>query len=241
MANHDKATTYRYLQALEQAGFVEKNPLTKAYRIGPAVLHLAQVRELTVPRKTGAKAAIDALAAATGETAHLSVLSGATLHALLASESAQHSTRAIIDIQTLPLHATASGICALAFGPPDLIEAAASDLNAYTDRTVTTEAALRTAISQARQSGFGLSDRGYEKDIVGLSAPVFDETGLLAGTVAVASVASRLTPESEHLIKMNLAIASRDITRNWGGTITPELERCWADLAQNAPKREIAT
>ena len=76
LAKRDKATTYRHLQALEEAGFVEQSALTKMYRLGPALLQLAQVREATVPRKMGAEAALAALSDATGETAHVTVLSG---------------------------------------------------------------------------------------------------------------------------------------------------------------------
>ncbi|WP_420569634.1 IclR family transcriptional regulator [Thalassovita sp.] len=230
LAKHDKATTYRYLQALEQAGFVEKNPQTKAYRIGPAVLHLAKMRELTVPRKDGARKAIEALSDVTGETAHLSILSGTTLHAVLARESVQHSIRAIIDIQTLPLHATASGQCAIAHGPEELFEAALENLTRFTSETALSKEQLQAAIQQVRGSGFGYSHGGFEQDVVGFAAPVFDETNHLAGTVAVASVASRVSPETELAIKKNLVLASREITHNWGGTVPASVEKNWSKL-----------
>jgi len=79
-AGRDKATTYRHLQALEDAGFVEQNPATKHYRLGPALLQLAQIREETVPRKAGAETVLDGLVDTTGETAHVSVLSGTTVY-----------------------------------------------------------------------------------------------------------------------------------------------------------------
>ena len=68
LAQRDKATTYRHLQALEETGFVEQNPMTKQYRLGPAILQLAQTREATVPRKAGVEAPLFDLANATGET-----------------------------------------------------------------------------------------------------------------------------------------------------------------------------
>ncbi|MCR9138801.1 MAG: IclR family transcriptional regulator [Alphaproteobacteria bacterium] len=229
LAGHDKATTYRYLQALEKAGFIEKIPTNRSYRIGPAVLHLAQMRELTVPRREGAQAALKALAEATGETAHISVLSGTDLHSLSSCESDKHSTRAIIDVNILPLHATASGICALAFGPADLTGFALNSLVEFTDKTAVTEEALMAEIERCRDCGFGQSDRGFEDDICGISAPLFDQTGAFAGSVAVASVASRLTGDAERTIKAQLMAASRDVTRNWGGTIPDGIERVWAN------------
>ena len=228
LSGRDKATTYRYLSALESAGLVEKNPTTRAYRIGPAVLHLAAMREATVPRVASANRSLTALAEATGESAHISVLSGDALHSLCACESDRHRTRAVIDIPILPLHATASGICVLAFGPADLINAARQNMTRFTKFTATSADRLTEAVDQARETGFGLSNRGLEEDIYGLATPVFDGSGQLAGAVAVASVASRVTSTSEAEIKRNLIIASREITHSWGGFIPEAVETCWS-------------
>lgn len=228
IAGRDKATTHRHLQALEEAGFVEQNPLTKGYRLGPALLQLARTREVTVPRKMGAGAALSALADATGETAHVSVLSGTTLYPLASCESPKHSTRAIIDISTFPLHATASGLSALAFGPQNLIDVAQENLQSFTPTTVKTAADLIAAVTSARETGFGRSIRSFEDEICSLSAPVFDQTGLFAGSISVASVATRFTPELEHSIHQNLVTAAREITRNWGGHMPDLIEANWA-------------
>jgi IclR family transcriptional regulator, KDG regulon repressor len=236
LAKRDKATTYRHLSSLEELGFVEQNPTTKAYRIGPAVLHLAEIREATVPRKDSALAPLKALADATGETAHVSILSGKTLHTLASRESTAHSTRAVIDIQTLPLHATASGVSVLAFGPPELVDAARAVLTRYTDHTAVTEGQLEQAVTRTRATGFGTCDRGLESDIYGLAAPVFDQTGLLAGSVAVACVASRATPDHRASIRSHLVRASHEITQNWGGTVPGPIRALWA--ATLSPTKE---
>jgi DNA-binding IclR family transcriptional regulator len=228
LAKRDKATTYRQLQALEVTGFVEKNSLTKRYRLGPALLQLAQVREATVPRKEGAESAIFALADATGETSHVSVLSGTTVYGLASCESPKHSTRAIIDLDTFPLHATASGLCALAFGPAYLMDAALSDLTLFTQTTVANSGALEKTVQATRKTGFGRANRCFESDIESLSAPLFDQTGQFAGAVSVACVATRFTPVLEKTIKNQLINASRDITHNWGGFIPSSIKDLWA-------------
>lgn len=228
LARRDKATTYRHLQALEEVGFVEQNPQTKHYRLGPALLQLAQVREATVPRKAAAEAALTPLAEATGETCHVSVLSGATVYALVTRESHSHSTRVIIDVDILPLHATASGLCALAFGPAELLDIASTRMPAYTDRTPATRADLTQAMAQARDSGFARSDRRYAEDTHSIAAPIFDHTGLFAGAVTVASVATRFTPDLDARVQRALVVAARDITRNWGGTLPASVTSAWA-------------
>ena len=240
LSGRDKATTYRHLSALENAGLVEKNPVTKAYRIGPAVLQLAAMREATVPRVVSAGPSLELLAQATGETAHVSILSGQALHSLCSRESGRHSTRAVIDIPILSLHATASGICTLAFGPADLTQTAMQNLTRFTEHTPANEGRLAAAIEHAQKTGFGLSKRGFEDDIYGLAAPLYDVSGQFAGAVAVASVASRITPKFENEIKQHLVIASREITRGWGGSVPKDVEICWAHSQLAPSQKEIA-
>ncbi len=219
MAQRDKATTYRYLSALEACGFVEQNPATKAWRIGPGVLHLAWLREHTVPRRVGTLPALKRLAKSTGETAHVAVLSGSCLHTLACEVSTDHRTRATVDVAQLPLHATASGICALTFGPSSLLESLSSArLKHYTPYTRTHRDDLGALVEKARATGFGISDRGFDEDVFGIAAPLYEASGFLAGTVAVASVARRMTQDLERIIFQNLAKAAREITHNWGGT-----------------------
>ena len=227
IAGRDKSTTYRYLQALEIAGFVEQNSVTKQYRLGPTLLQLAQVREETIPRKDGAKSALSILAGATGETAHVTVLSGKTLYGLCDCEPPKNGIRAVIDLNIFPLHATASGLCALAFGPTELFEVAAASLEKFTETTPIDEGSLVSNVRSVRTSGFGYANQSYEAEIQGVSAPLFDHHGL-AGTVAVACVASRFSRDIEQTIKSELVIAARDITRSWGGKIPPQIEGSWA-------------
>ena len=241
LAKRDKATTYRHLTALETSGFVEQNQETRQYRLGPALLQLGRVRELTVPREAGAEAAMTRLADVTGETAHVSVLSGTTLYALASKESPRHSTRAIIDIDTFPLHATASGLCALAFGPEALLDNASMNLKQFTATTPATPDALHQAVGRAREVGFGQSDGQFETEVHSISAPLFDGSGHFVGAVTVAGVASRLDAALERLIKEGLVQASRDITRNWGGQIPAEIERTWAENLATTARLDTVT
>lgn len=233
LAHRDKTTTYRHLQALEETGFVEQNPLTKRYRLGPVVLQLAQTRESTVPRKMGAETALVELANETGETSHVSVLSGTSVYPLASRESPRHSIRAIIDLQTYPLHATASGLCALAFGPPGLIDVALENMQIFTPFTLKTAEELKHAVLSVQETGFGCTNRSFEEGVHSIAAPVFDQTGFFAGSVSVASVATRITPELEHCILERLIIASREITHNWGGATPENIELIWAETLSN--------
>ncbi|WP_120632764.1 IclR family transcriptional regulator [Ruegeria sp. EL01] len=241
LARRDKATTYRHLRVLQDAGFLEQDQLTKQYRLGPVVLQLAKTRETTFPRTAAVEKPLYALAEATGETAHVTVLSGETVYALSDCESQVHSTRAIVDIQTFSLHATASGLCALAYGPANLIEVAAKKMETFTASTVQSRQALSDVVQQVRETGFARSNRSFEDEIYGIATPIFDESGKFAGSVSVASVATRFGPEQERLILEKIVIASREITRAWGGVVPRETEATWTKTLSETPHMEPAS
>ena len=48
LSGRDKATVHRHLTELEENGFVEQHPQTRAYRLGPAILRLTAVREVAL-------------------------------------------------------------------------------------------------------------------------------------------------------------------------------------------------
>jgi len=234
LAAWDKATTYRRVQSLVETGFIEQNATTKRYRLGPALLQLAQTRESTVPRRAGAKGPLLELTNATRETTHVSVFSGNTLYQLLTVESQRHGLRGTMDTQTCPLHATSSGLCALAFGSADLVDMAQADLCLYTPATPPSVRALHTAIKTTQSSGFGRTTGDFESNVCSLAAPLYDQTGLFAGAVSVACVATRFTPEFEHSVKTHLIKASREITHNWDGSIPLHIDKAWASVLKNS-------
>lgn len=240
LSGRDKATTYRHLCALEAIGLLEQDPTTRRYRIGAAVLRLASLREMTVPRRAGARAVLPRLAAATGETAHASILEDLRLSTLDHQEAGAHATRVVITDATLPLHATASGHAVLAFGGPRLLAAALESPTAFTSATPVQAASLEAALAEARASGFGVSDGLLESDVHGIAAPVFDGSGV-AGAIAVASIRTRMTPALGALIRHELAVAARAMTNSWGGKIPAELEEAWArTLAAHDMDRDAA-
>ena len=94
LSGTNKATCYRLMSELVEHGLVEQVVSSKEYRIGPAVLRLAALREATVPTREAALPILQALAAATGETAHMSHLVAGQLVTLSFAYPAAHGMRA---------------------------------------------------------------------------------------------------------------------------------------------------
>ena len=218
-ASFDKAATRRFLVALSHHGLIEQNSETRAYRLGPAFVRYARVREATRPLASIIQPVLETLVHQTKETAHATLAAGFEL-ATIGSAEPQRPTRVSIDpAQTLPLHATASGLAYLAFAPDGTLDAflKSRKLQRYTQRTAIAAKAVRSLVAEARAAGYGIVRGSFEDEVVGIAAPFFDQAGKAIGTVAVASVASRFTSQSQGQIPALVLHAAAAITRDIGG------------------------
>ena len=117
----------------------------------------------------------------------------------------------------------------LAYGDPGLLEKTLKNLKRYTDYTQTNRDELQSTLKTVREIGFGIVDQGYEENVFGIGVPLFDSSDKVAGSVAVASVATRVNADAIALIKRELIKAARQITQSWGGSIPDDLDQIWTD------------
>ncbi|MDJ0627144.1 MAG: IclR family transcriptional regulator [Rhodobacter sp.] len=225
----NKATVYRLLSDLQIHGFVEQTG-ARAYRLGPAVLRLAAIREATVPMRQIVQATLDRLSDTTGETSHLAQIQGDRLVTLAYAYSPAHGTAVRMeDAAVTPFHATATGLAVLAFaGPAFCDRRLAQPLPAFTPDTPTDPADIRARLGRIRASGYSESVGGFEADVHSLAVPLFDATACI-GAVAVATPKSRMTPALRARIIAALFDAAHDIVALWGGFLPDELQRLWVD------------
>ena len=229
LAGLNKATCFRLLAELQEHGLVEQVGPAREYRLGPAVLRLANLREAIVPRKMAAVPVLQALAEATGETAHISMIEGEKLGMLAFAYAAAHGTRVTMsDAEVLPFHATSSGLAALAFCEAGLRDRIlAQTLRRYTPATETDPAAVRMRLAQIQSGGIAESNAGYEVEVHSFAAPLFDASGLCIGAVAVAAPSSRMTPVLRDLICAELPKSAAELVRLWGGVLPDALAEVW--------------
>jgi DNA-binding IclR family transcriptional regulator len=228
LAGINKATCFRLVGELVGAGLLEQVSGSRAYRIGPAALRLAALREAHVPTREAAMPVLHRLAEATGETAHLSHLVAGKLVTLGFAYAAAHGLKVMMeDADTLPFHATASGAVVLAFLPEAVREAVLTGpLQRLTGTTLTDPAALRARIAAARAAGMAEAPGTFEADVHGFAVPLFGPAGCV-GAVAVAAPVPRLTDALRATIRAALVHAGVEITALWGGEVPSDLETCW--------------
>lgn len=233
LADLNKATCFRLLTELAENGFVEQIGTGREYRLGPTVLRLAALREAHVPTREAAMPVLHALAQKTGETAHLSLLMADSLRTLAFAYSAAHVTKVMMeDAETLPFHATSSGLAVLAFQTEAFRNATLSrPFVRLTSNTETDPAALRARLAEVRGLGYAESRGALQADVHSMAVPLFDALGRCSGSVAVAAPASRMDEAQRQLIRQMLVQAGSEITTIWGGSLPLDIATLWRTAA----------
>lgn len=229
LAGLNKATCFRLIGDLCGAGLVEQIEPGREYRLGPAHLRFAALREANVPLRDAAMPQLQELALATGETAHLSLLVGGELRPLAHAYSPAHASRITMeDVQGFPFHATSSGLVVLAFQTPAFREAVlAAPLAALTPRTQTDPAALRESLRAIEAMGRAEAEGTYEGEVHSFAVPLFGPLGRCTGALATAALAARMTPALIARIRLAQIGAARRIISLWGGSLPPRLDSIW--------------
>ncbi|UWR05458.1 IclR family transcriptional regulator (plasmid) [Ruegeria conchae] len=215
----NKATALRYLTNLADYGMVEQDPQSKLYSIGTAPLRLANLREAAKPRLTAARKIMKAQVLKVHETMHMSLLKSDLLRTTLVEETQAHSVRISIGAsEVLPLHATASGIVSLAFGPRNLLQHVLDgSLPIYSEHTQTNPDRLMDLVDETRRKGWCESVSGYETGVHGFAAPIFGEEQTAIGAIACVIPQPRVTSDLRSAVLDALSIASKEITSVYGG------------------------
>lgn len=215
----NKATVYRLLTELQDEGFVEQPRDSTLYRLGPELLRLAALREAAVPLLTVARELLEKLSDATGETSHVSIIRGDSLHALAHHYSTRHGSRVTMeDASVLPFHGTASGLATLAFSDTDFVERILSgDLPAHAPETMTDPINIRALFQGIRQNGYAESVGGFEADVHSFASPVFGADAQPVGSIAVAAPVGRMTPDLAQITRGVLIRSAHDLTERTGG------------------------
>jgi IclR family transcriptional regulator, acetate operon repressor len=197
------STAHRLLAMLAHHGFVQQEPVTRAYIAGPALVEvgLAVVGSLNVREQ--ARPMMEELAAETGETVHLGVLEGDQVRYADAVES-ERALRVVARTGTLvPAHCTSLGKALLAQltdqQVAQLYPTSAEPFASRTERSITTQAKLMKEVSRVRARGYAVNS-GETEDDVGSVAVAFRDFAGRPAAIAVAAPTSRLTTSRISLI-----------------------------------------
>jgi DNA-binding IclR family transcriptional regulator len=211
----NKSTTYRLLEKMGQLGYVRQDEdsrymlTTRMWAIGVRAFRNFDLR-------AWAKRHLEELTQETGETAVLAVLEGLEVMIIDKRESAQA-------VQTLSplgsrsaLHVSSLGK-AMLMVEADRLMPQLKRLQRFTDRTITTMAALKAEIERARALGFAEAYDEFAIGVSGVSAPVTGVDGSLLGTIGISLPTSRREPERLDVMRAAVRSHAERLSKALGG------------------------
>jgi IclR family acetate operon transcriptional repressor len=207
------STASRLLATLESAGLVQRDDDRGPYRLGLALVTLADRVLSRLDLQALARPVLVELMERTGETSTLS-LPGDREAITVDSAPARSSVVSMARLGRPSIaHATAVGKVMLAFGggplPPE------RDLVPLTSKTITDRAGLAAAVKAVRERGYATVFGERDEDVNAIAGPVFDRAGALAAILGIQGPASRLEDPTRVLAVLLSGAAA--LTRALGG------------------------
>lgn len=193
LVGQEKSQVSRALAALAESGLVDRDPVTRAYRLGWRLFSLAARSGL--PRLTAlAPGVLARLVAETGETAHVSVLHGDSVLTLL-SEGPSTTIRASgWSGRTVPVTCTSSGRALLFDHDLPALQAllGSGRFRDRAPRAPRDAKELYRRIRKARKDGYALVEEEFEPGLVAAAAPIRDFSTRIIAAVNVSGPKFRL-------------------------------------------------
>ena len=214
-----KSTASRLLATLERRGLVEQDEDTGKYRIGLAVIRLADRAEHTRDLRSIAKPELDRPARATRESSGLGVLDGDLLLTVAQSDGpvprpADRTGRSV------PLHSVSAGKVLLASMPErEVMRLVRRGLDRFTDRTITQLEPLLEDLARVRRRGFATTFGELEPGRNGVAAAVHDARGAVIAAIEIWGPSARLTASRLPELVAQVREAASAVSGRLGATV----------------------
>lgn len=200
----NKTTVSRIVNTLKRHHFLEQNPRTRQYGLGPkiATLGKAIIQSLEGQISMIAQSYCDRLRDQVAETVHLEVLSGNQFYLSYAVRGPNPVSVAIDvgDRVYCNVHAGAKAITAFSY--PEQVDYFLNNHKAaYTSKSITDKTKLRELYVKISEQGYSIDDGEYDENIYAIGAPIFDHNNqAVAAVVIVAPYMRKNELEKDHVI-----------------------------------------
>ncbi|RFU38707.1 IclR family transcriptional regulator, partial [Actinomadura logoneensis] len=217
----DKGNAHRLLRMLEERGYVEQDPKTRAYRASVQLVSLAGqlLRDLDVV--VVAQRTMRELSDRTGEAVHLARRT--KFGGVYVAQERQGGGRVTVEteIGAQPvIHATATGKALYCLATAEeLARVAPPPLRGFTIRTLTSVPALMADLERVRERGYAVDDEELNLDVRCVAAPIFDLYGAPVASIGVSGPAARVGLSQVGELGEQVRAAAVRITEEMGGHV----------------------
>lgn len=211
----DKGSASRLMGTLVNYGFAEKDPLSRRFSLGPQVVVLSRSLLTKMPLRDVAKPFLRELMRATGECAHIGVLSrGKVLYIDQVESPASLRVNAEVGFMA-PLHCTALGKVLLAFCRQPLPE----NLERFTNATLVNHESLRKQLATVLEKGFAVDDEEFDLGVRCIAAPVFDYRDKVIGSIGISGPLTRMTTSRMDSLAEQVVLIGRELSEKMKFTL----------------------
>ncbi|MDW8103198.1 MAG: IclR family transcriptional regulator [Anaerolineae bacterium] len=190
----DKSTVYRLLATLKARGYVEQDPETRKYAIGPKMIAISSRILGNNDVYLQARPFMKKLLQETRETVHLAMLMENQV-VYIAQEISPEMVSVNTEIgQREPVHCTAVGKALVAFLPDEELEEVIRrlDFRRYTPRTITDPNQFRLHCQQIRAQGYAVDDEELHPGVRCIAAPILRYDGIVVASLGISGPTIRL-------------------------------------------------
>jgi DNA-binding IclR family transcriptional regulator len=211
-----KSTAFRLATTLEARRLVEQTTERGKYRLGVGILRLAGATTARLDIVQEARPVCRTLAAATGETVNIAVLSEHSALYLdqVAGSSALQPHNWVG--QHIPLHATSNGKVLLSGLPVDAVDARVGELTRYTPHTTTTRSRLHEDLELVRARGWAVAVDELEVGLTAAAAPIRNVHGDVIASMSVSGPSFRMPEETLADVVERLTEAASEVSHRLG-------------------------
>lgn len=196
-----RSTAHRYVATLAELGYLQQDPATRKYRLGPRVLDLGfsainsmELREIAAPH-------LRELSDETGHTVNMAILDGVDIVYVERCRSARQGQREIdLNLHVgsrLPAYCTSLGKVLLAFLPEEERRAllARIELVRHGPNTLTGKTALSAELARIRASGIAVNNEELAYGLRSIAVPVRSQSGDAVAAINLAVHRSMMSLE----------------------------------------------
>jgi IclR family pca regulon transcriptional regulator len=196
-----RSTAHRYISTLVQLGYLQQDPGTKKYRLGPRVLDLGfsainsmELREISLPH-------LQQLRDETGHTVNMAILDGVEIVYIERVRSSRPG-EAEVDLNLhvgsrLPAYCTSAGKVLLAYLPLDEQRARLRTIQQVQrgPNTITSRSDLVEELARIRRTGLAVNNEELAYGLRSMAVPVYAQSGDVVAAINLAVHRSMISVE----------------------------------------------
>jgi DNA-binding IclR family transcriptional regulator len=217
----NKGTVWGLVTTLEQQRFLQQDPSTRKYGVGPKLFELGMVYVGSLDINAKAARPAQALAARTGLNARIGIWdNGSVLITFLAVPRSEDYLSHQLGPR-VPAYCSAIGKALLAYLEPAELKNYVRnlDLVRHTRSTIASREQLRLDLAATRERGYSITREEMIPGLAALGAPVFGRNRTLMGAMSLSETPVKVLGKRLDRLSYELVRTAADISREMGYSV----------------------